>query len=92
MYVPVNVQNPHMVINIVTLKCKVCKKASPMLLKCWNSEIKTCIYQIKTTAKPKHKVYKDGTITKKISKKTEKVEHVLTFGEINNKLKSLKKT
>ena len=78
--------------NFVALKCRVCKKASPMPLKCGNSEVKTCIYQFETTEKPYQKVNKDGTITEKISAKTERVEHILTFGEIYNKLQSLKKT
>ena len=52
--------------NCVAFKCKVCKKALPMPLTWWNSELKTCIYQFKTTEKPYQKVSKNRTFTKKI--------------------------
>ena len=40
--------------------------------------------------KPSQKV-NNGTITEKISERTDRIEHTLTFGEIYNKLQTLKK-
>lgn len=77
--------------NCVALKCEVCKKASPMPLKYWNSELITCVYQFETTEKTHQKFNKDGIITEKTSEKTERVEDILTFGELYNKLHSLNK-
>ena len=57
--------------NCVAFKCKVCKKASPMPLTWWNSDLKTRVHQFKTTEKPCQKVNKDGTITKTITKDRE---------------------
>ena len=77
--------------NLVALKCEVCKKASPMPLKYWNSELKTCVYQFETTEKTYQKFNKGGEITEKTLEKTERVEDILTFGELYNKLHSLNK-
>ena len=39
--------NGYYCLNCVALKCKVCKKASPMPLKCWNSELKHIFINLK---------------------------------------------
>ena len=69
----------------VSGKCKSCKNHKPIPLQCQNSSTTISVTQFETTAK----LYKkdiNGVMTEKISKKTERVEHQLSFQEIYEKL------
>lgn len=77
--------------NCVSMKCKECKKSKPMPLECQDSEKETKVYQFEVTKKPYKKINKKGEVVEKVSDKTERVEHSLSFKELYQKLVAYKK-
>ena len=75
----------------VSCKCKECKNKNPMSLTCQMSQEITKVNQFELIQKLYAKINKDGEVVEKISKKTERVEHTMTYSEIYQKLISLKK-
>ena len=75
----------------VSCKCKECKNKNPMSLTCQMSHEITKVSPFELTQKLYPKINEDGEVVEKISKRTEQVEHTMTYSEIYKKLISLKK-
>ena len=58
---------------------------------CWKFELKTRVYQFVWNKRKTLPESQQWDITEKISERTDRIEHTLTFGEIYNKLQTLKK-
>ena len=73
------------------IKCSNCQNMKPVALNCQQSEETVKVSQFERTNTPYKKIDKNGVITEKASKKTDKVEHELTYTQLYEKLSTLKK-
>ena len=74
-----------------SLKCSSCRNIKPATIKCQSSQETVKIYQFELTEIPYKKIDKSGNTIEKVSKKTDRVEHELTYKELYEKLSKLKK-
>ena len=74
-----------------SLKCSSCRNIKPATKKCQSSQETVNVYQFELTETPYKKIDKSGNTIEKVSKKTDKVEHELTYKELYEKLSKLKK-
>ena len=74
-----------------SLKCSSCRNIKPATIKCQSSQETVNVYQFELTETPYKKIDKSGKTIEKVSKKTDKVEHELTYKELYEKLSKLKK-
>ena len=73
------------------MKCSSCRNIKPATIKCQSSQETVNVYQFELTETPYKKIDKSGNTIEKVSKKTDKVEHELTYKELYEKLSKLKK-